>query len=276
MQTRVGGVTVSLPDATRSDRVYPLLQNLDLENLAFATVQGVGNTLAIEEMNEDELRRLVLVNLARLTVSGEWNGLLTAPAGLPDAAVIMKLPPISNSSATNLPQYAHISAPYGTGRTATQAVTTDAPLYLPFTARRTDTFDDIYLYVTTGIGSAANVDLGLYSDNDGQPGTLLGKATVDVNTSGQKSAALVAESGQSLSSTAGTQYWLALVRQSGVGNFTVQASDRLYFAQWAWGAYATSYGMLSQSGSDNTLPATAAFSTGYAYNMCAVGVNYGT
>ena len=91
----------------------------------------------------------------------------------------------------------------------------------------------------------------------------------------QKSAALVAESGQSLSSTAGTQYWLALVRQSGVGNFTVQASDRLYFAQWAWGAYATSYGMLSQSGSDNTLPATAAFSTGYAYNMCAVGVNYG-
>ena len=188
----------------------------------------------------------------------------------------MKLPPISNSSSTNLPQYAHISAPYGTGRTATQAVTTDAPLYAPFTARRTDTFDDIYLYVTTGIGSTALVDLGLYSDNDGQPGTLLGKATVDVDTSGQKSAALVAESGQSLSSTAGTQYWLALVRQSGVGNFTVQASDRLYFAQWAWGAYATSYGMLSQSGTDNTLPATAAFSTGFAYNMCAVGVNYGT
>ena len=72
---------MSLPDATRSDRVYPLLQNIDLENLAFATIQGVGETLNIEEMNEDELRRLVLVNLARLTVAGEWDGLLTAGAG---------------------------------------------------------------------------------------------------------------------------------------------------------------------------------------------------
>jgi len=72
---------MSLPDATRSDRVYPLLQNLDLENLAFATLQGTGQTLNIEKMNEDELRRLVLVNLARLTVKGEWNGLLTASSG---------------------------------------------------------------------------------------------------------------------------------------------------------------------------------------------------
>ena len=35
------------------------------------------NSISIEEMNEDELRRLILVNLARLTVKGEWNGLLT-------------------------------------------------------------------------------------------------------------------------------------------------------------------------------------------------------
>ena len=42
---------MSLPDATRSDRVYPLLQNLDLENLAFATLQGTGETLNIEEMS---------------------------------------------------------------------------------------------------------------------------------------------------------------------------------------------------------------------------------
>ena len=67
---------MSLPDATRSKRVYPLLQNLDLENLAFATLQGTGEPLNIEEMNEDELRRLVLVNLARLTVKKEWDGLL--------------------------------------------------------------------------------------------------------------------------------------------------------------------------------------------------------
>jgi len=32
--------------------------------------------LSVEELNEDELRRLVLVNLARLTVKQEWDGLL--------------------------------------------------------------------------------------------------------------------------------------------------------------------------------------------------------
>ena len=264
-----------LPDANKkSPRVYTNLQNLDLDNVTFANIQSTGNPIAVEEANEDELRRLVLVNLARLVTAGEWTGLLDA-GGAPDNAVMMKLPPISNSSSTILPQYAHISAPYGTGAQNTQAVNVDAPLYVPFTARRTDTFDDIYLYVTTGEGSAANVDLGVYSDNEGQPGTLLGKATVNVETSGEKSAALVAESGQSLSSVAGTQYWLAMVRASGVSAFTVQSSNKDYFAQWGWGNHGTQYGMLAQSGSDNTLPATAAFSTGYAYNMCAIGVNYG-
>jgi len=262
-------------DRKPSKRVFPLLQNLDLDSVTFAQISSTGESITIQDMNEQEMIDLIIVNLARLCVAGEWSGLLEAGGGAPDNAVMMKLPPISNSSSTNLPQYAHISAPYGTGYMATQAVNVDSPLYVPFTARRTDTFDDIYLYVTTGEGSAAEIDLGLYSDNEGQPGTLLGQATVDVNTSGQKSAALVAESGQSLSSVAGTQYWLAMVRASGVGAFTVQASNKEYFAQWGWGSHAQQYGMLSQSGSDNTLPATAAFSTGYAYNMCAIGVNYG-
>jgi len=60
----------------KSKRVYTLLQNTDLSTVTFADVQGVGNTISIEEMSEDELRRLVLVNLARLCVAGEWNGLL--------------------------------------------------------------------------------------------------------------------------------------------------------------------------------------------------------
>jgi len=66
-----------LPNAEKkSKRVYTLLQNTDLENVTFADIQGVGNTISIEEMSEDELRRLVLVNLARLCVVGEWDGLL--------------------------------------------------------------------------------------------------------------------------------------------------------------------------------------------------------
>ena len=71
-----------LPDANkRSPRVYTNLQNIDLDTITFANVQDTGNPIAIEEMNEDEMRRLVLVNLARLVCAGEWNGLLTAGGG---------------------------------------------------------------------------------------------------------------------------------------------------------------------------------------------------
>ena len=65
-----------LPDAEKkSKRVYRLLQTKDL-TLSFDQFDDVGKPITIEEMNEDELRRLVLVNLARLTVKGEWNGIL--------------------------------------------------------------------------------------------------------------------------------------------------------------------------------------------------------
>jgi len=68
-----------LPDApAESPRVYKLLKNIDLETLAADDdeMSGVGNPITIEMLNEDELRRLVLVQLARLSVKGEWLGLL--------------------------------------------------------------------------------------------------------------------------------------------------------------------------------------------------------
>ena len=65
-----------LPEASKkSPRVYTLLQNQNLENLTYDTIRDVGNTINIEDMNEDELRRLILVNLCRLTVTGNWDGL---------------------------------------------------------------------------------------------------------------------------------------------------------------------------------------------------------
>jgi hypothetical protein len=71
-----------LPDANkRSPRVYTNLQNLDLDSVSFANIQSTGNPINVEEMNEDEMRRLVLVNLARLVCAGEWTGLLEAGGG---------------------------------------------------------------------------------------------------------------------------------------------------------------------------------------------------
>ena len=66
-----------LPDApAQSPRVYKLFQNTTLENVTNANITSVGAPISIEMLSEDELRRLVLVQLARLSVKQEWNGLL--------------------------------------------------------------------------------------------------------------------------------------------------------------------------------------------------------
>jgi hypothetical protein len=72
-----------LPAATtREARVYALLKGQTLENLTGQLAAGeflpeVGNPISVEELNEDELRRLVLVKLAVESVRADWTGLLT-------------------------------------------------------------------------------------------------------------------------------------------------------------------------------------------------------
>ncbi len=72
-----------LPNAaTREARVYALLKGQTLEQLTGQLAAGeflpeVGNPISVEELNEDELRRLVLVKLAVESVRAEWTGLLT-------------------------------------------------------------------------------------------------------------------------------------------------------------------------------------------------------
>lgn len=78
----VVNMTPPLPDASKkSPRVYRNLQTKDLQNVTFSDVEATGDPLSIELHNEDELRRLVLVQLARLTTKSEWNGLLNAGGG---------------------------------------------------------------------------------------------------------------------------------------------------------------------------------------------------
>lgn len=67
-----------LPDAPDySKRIYELLKETDLENLSYAQFQGVAEKLFIEPENEDEMRRLVLIQLARMAVRGDWDGFLS-------------------------------------------------------------------------------------------------------------------------------------------------------------------------------------------------------
>jgi hypothetical protein len=65
-----------------SPRVYKLLKTKTLEagdqsdQIQFSDVQGVGDPITIEELNREELVRLIIVNFARLSTKSEWNGLL--------------------------------------------------------------------------------------------------------------------------------------------------------------------------------------------------------
>ena len=71
-----------LPDAPDySQRIYELLKETDLENLSYSQFKAVAEKIFIEPENEDEMRRLVLVQLARMAVRGDWNGFLSGSTG---------------------------------------------------------------------------------------------------------------------------------------------------------------------------------------------------
>lgn len=70
-----------LPNAVnREARVYALLKGQTLESLTGQLAAGefvpeAGNPITIENVNEDELRRLVLLKLAIESVRADWIGL---------------------------------------------------------------------------------------------------------------------------------------------------------------------------------------------------------
>jgi|TARA_R110002020_G_scaffold126103_1_gene283777 hypothetical protein len=66
---------------TISPRVYKLLKTKTLSaeapnSLTQVIVADVGDPISIEELNREEMIRLIIVNLARLSVKQEWDGLL--------------------------------------------------------------------------------------------------------------------------------------------------------------------------------------------------------
>jgi len=61
--------------------VYKLLKTKTLSaeapnSLTQVIVADVGDPISIEELNREEMIRLIIVNLARLSVKQEWDGLL--------------------------------------------------------------------------------------------------------------------------------------------------------------------------------------------------------
>jgi len=235
-------------DRKPSKRVFPLLQNLDLDSVTFAQVQGTGNPITIEDMNEQEMIDLIIVNLARLCVSGEWTGLLTAGGGGMDQVAVLENATYKYYSITQ-------AAPWGSlgPSTGTDAINYDTPCYVPFVCPNDGDVAGLTVNLTSA--GSANLYAGIYSSTDGLPDSLLGYATMDMNVSTGN----VRQTSFSSTITLerGTTYWLAWVRST-YASFTLSTVDADTMAALGpTGDVENGYSMvIIETGTTHTLPAT--------------------
>ena len=189
-----------LPDANKkSPRVYTNLQNLDLDNVTFDNIQATGNPIAVEEMNEDEMRRLVLVNLASLVCAGEWSGLLTAGGG---GIGIELMPQQTYYSAYTWDTSR--AAPYGAAGKTTDTFFRDISFF-PFIAPNSGDLSSISVKCT-GAASDGTTKIGIFADTDGVPSTMLGTADFDTTSTGEIEQTSLSDT---ITTVRGTQYWVA-------------------------------------------------------------------
>ena len=70
-----------LPNAEkRSNRIYPIIKGKTLEEIASGenpTIDNIGKPIDVMLLNEDELRRLVLIKFAITACKADWDGFLT-------------------------------------------------------------------------------------------------------------------------------------------------------------------------------------------------------
>jgi len=210
-------------DRKPAKRVFPLLQNLDLDTVTFAQVQSVGEPISIEDMNEQEMVDLIIVNLARLCVESEWTGLLEAGGGsylpvLPNTA-------IEAGSASDM-YVVNGYAPYGNGsNTETRlygSAYSDQIFYYPFVAAADLDISNLEVYIIQAAVNPCNLLCGFFADSDGVPSTLIGKTSVDVTSTGAKVMTAFLDSGDAsttVSLVAGTQYWFAFGRDTAEEEF---------------------------------------------------------
>ena len=188
-------------DRKPSKRVFPLLQNLDLDSVTFSQVQSVGNPISIEDMNEQEMVDLIIVNLARLVVSGEWDGLLSAGSSASTMPLKIEgqgtsfplMPSVAGSETVTAGASSYPGAYY-----ASPFVCPEGGLTLS-----TDTTNGCQIYVQTP-QSGSTLLVGIYSnDSENNPDTLLSEAEFDTTGSGIKTVGW----SDAVTLEAGTIYW---------------------------------------------------------------------
>jgi len=153
---------------------------------------------------------LIIVNLARLVVAGEWSGLLTAGGGGDSGYGI--LPPVTEVGAYDGFEIGTL-APWGAATgTASGMNAASYPQSYPFVSPATGDLTEIEIQVNTVTASSTLV-VAIYEQDDTthMPSTMLGYVTFDTEsatgTVGQTSF-----SGGTPALVAGTQYWVSQAR----------------------------------------------------------------
>ena len=191
-------------DRKPSKRVFPLLQNLDLDSVTFSQVQSVGEPISIEDMNEQEMLDLIIVNLARLCVSGEWTGLLEAGGSSGNVTATTPFPTGASSEYWNV----GTASPYGGGTVAGGGYQTDMIAW-PFIAPNSGVILEMALAINAGVTNT--VSICIYTDDDGLPDELMGYGDFDISGSGT----VVQNSfSEDITTVKGTQYWYCIKSDS--------------------------------------------------------------
>jgi len=258
-------------DRKPSKRVFPLLQNLDLDTVTFAQVQSVGNPISIEDMNEQEMVDLIIVNLARLVVSGEWTGLLEAGGATGNAA---KTTPWVDG----LTLYWEVAraSPYGSGTVQSGAMGTDLIMW-PFISGNSGTVSLMAVAINSSVTNT--MSLCIYSDLDGIPSELLGYGDFDLSGSGTIEQDTFSDD---IVLEKGVQYWYGPKSSSGnQPNMKALNADYLPslgpIAKGVLGITATPLVVNTEIAYTDSIPATLTpgnFTYGASYNRMIMGLEF--
>lgn len=160
--------------------------------------------------------------------------------------------------------YANSLFPYGSVDSKYANPFTSYVQYFPFIAPNTGTISKMGTRLSSGFGGINyTVYLGIYSDNDGSPSSLLGKVNLTITGNNYFNSTSFSSS---ISLTKGTQYWVGYLSStlSGVGNYhgTDTESTYICYSGQSGGNQAHRKNVRSNNNATD-LPSTATGISGY-------------
>jgi len=114
-------------------------------------------------------------------------------------------------------------APYGVARFTTANIDTKQ-YFFPFISPFTGDVGTMYYNITSAAGSATNLYIAIYSDNNGVPDAVAGYATIDATVSGSQTTTSFSST---ISLTRGTQYYIAYNKSTSEA-ITIRGVDNAY------------------------------------------------